>query len=214
VFHKFGLDLGSRVSKAPSDYSLANLSIPGSQDLAFMMEYEQLAPDALTQQEMEALIEAFDARISKAARKTGYPKSMIDDLLYLIRYGWRDLLIEEDQGDPERMPPSDFEAFLRMKPRRSDHLAVSTFQEFAPLSNGEAEQKWVKKGKILYFYNVTEGTFGGLGGEGDTLLSLCDGLKTVEQVCRDFASGGDGKKLFFRAAQLIKNLYRIGLIDL
>jgi len=48
------------------------------------------------------------------------------------------------------------------------------------------------------------------------LVSFCeavyDGEKTVDQICQAYAAGGERKKLFLHAMELLKNLHQAGLL--
>jgi len=212
VFHKFGLDLGSQVSKNPVHFGISDAHVPSGRDLSFMMAYNQQAPGALTEEEMEALIGAFDARISEKTTDRGYPRSMVDDLLYLIRYGWQESHLNPKTPEAGEIPWKEASRFLNMKPGVSRHLTVLPFRVFAPSGEADDEAQWRARGDVYYFYHGERDAFGGLDHDRYRVLCLCDGEKTVDQICQTCTAGGDRKKLFLHTIGLLKNLHQAGLL--
>lgn len=206
VFSNFGLAPRSRVNRDPARYGISDVHTPPGTELAIMMAYRQDKPGALGEAEIRELLGEFSARIAESIGENGYPRSMIDDILYLARYGW------QPGGLQSRAPGEDLSVSPDTTLAIDEHLTVSSFREFVPSGEEDDDTPWLAGGEVNYFYHGKRGSFGELDADTYRLLRLCDGAGTAAEICRAYAGAGENRELSLRATELLERLHQARLI--
>jgi anaerobic magnesium-protoporphyrin IX monomethyl ester cyclase len=205
--HPFGLETDSRVGMNPERYGVT--LHPMEQNLDQFLHYSGYEVErGMDPQTLEMKVAEMQARILQHVAFKDYPVHGPHNLLYLVHYGWK---YPEPQDNVAQWKDLTYESLLAFVPVLADEVTVKEFKFFVPEEDGAPAQhpeqpikltgdrKLIQVGGHSYCYIGRTERSWLISPRGRLLLELCDGKRTVEQVCSLYEQQHPSKMAFLQA---------------
>jgi len=221
--HPFGLETDSKVGLNPERYGVTLQSM--DEELDQFLHYigyevkEGMPPEALETKKAE-----MQGRILQRVAFKDYPVHGPHNLLYLVRYGWS---FPEPMDKVTQMRDLPFQQMLGLTPVLADEVTVHEFKFFipeeegvAPTADGDAgaeaggvvDRKLVQVGGHHYCYIGRTERSWLISQRGKMLLDLCDGTRTVEEICTAYEQRDPSRTAFIQASKDMRTFFQRGAL--
>ncbi len=207
--HNFGLETDSKVGMNPERYGVKLQPMEeGLDQFLHYIGYEVergMAPESL-----EHKVAEMRGRILQAVTFRDYPVHGPHNLLFLVHYGWS---FPEHQDNVAQFKDLSFQQLLGMVPVLADEVTVKEFKFFVPEEEGVPapraevdaagdvpERKMIQMGGHFYCYIGRTERSWLISPRGKALLDLCDGQRSVDQICTLFEQQHPSKTAYIQAS--------------
>lgn len=208
--HTFGLETDAKVGMNPERYGVTLK--PMEEDLDQFLHFigyeveRGMPPEAL-----ELKVAEMRGRILQEVTFKDYPVHGPHNLLYLVHYGWE---FPEPVEKVTQFKDLPFQKLLGLVPVLADEVTVKEFKFFIPEEEGVpapqagtdagpdvAERRLVQVGGHHYCYIGRTERSWLISPRGKMLLDLCDGKRTVEEICALFEQQQPSSTAYLQASK-------------
>lgn len=206
--HPFGLETDSKVGMNPARYGVT--LHPMEKALDQFLHYSGYEVErGMDPKMLESKVAEMQGRILQHVAFKDYPVHGPHNLLYLIRYGWT--LPEAQDNNVAQWKDLSYDKLLTLVPVLADEVTVKEFKFFVPEENGAptpaperpvtltGDRKLIQVGGHSYCYIGRTERSWLISPRGRLLLELCDGNRTVEQICALYEQRHPSKMAFLQA---------------